>query len=166
MVTETLARKKGRYQAARTAFPRRKIGAAVLAAIALTTVLLFRLGLSENREVEEPQVTVQKLENASAIPGFESLTLQAGTKKQKIVLSNPAENTCLFQISLLLEDGTLLWVSELIEPGEDSDPIRLSKTLSAGQYPNACLKYECFAMDADKTPLNGAEIKLTLRVKE
>lgn len=60
----------------------------------------------------------------------------------------------------------MLWTSDLIKPGYDSAPIHLSQPLSAGSYPNATLKYDCFTDDADRTQLNGAEINLTLRVEE
>lgn len=100
-----------------------------------------------------------------AIPGYEGLELIAGTKKQTLSLPNPEQNACYFQISLYLEDGTMLWKSELIEPGEVSKPMTLKQKLEKGTYPNAILRYECFAMDGSMTPLNGAEMKLTLRVK-
>lgn len=100
-----------------------------------------------------------------AIPGYEGLELQADTKKQTLCLPNPAQNACYFQISLYLDDGSLLWQSKLIEPGESSEPIKLSKPLEKGTYPDAILRYACFTLDGSMTPLNGAEMKLTLRVK-
>ena len=113
-------------------------------------------------EATEP---VEKNQGRISIPGFEVLELQAGVQQQTVVLSNPAENTCLFRISLILEDGTVLWTSQEVQPGQDSDPIFLSQPLGAGEFPNAKVKYECFAQDEERTPLNGAETKLTLKVK-
>ena len=109
--------------------------------------------------------TTVKNTNSISIPGYEGLTLIADSKKQTLCLSNPAQNTCYFQISLLLNDGTLLWQSELVEPGETTKPIVLKQKLEEGMYCDAVLRYSCFAMTAEKTPLNGAEIKVTLRVK-
>lgn len=100
-----------------------------------------------------------------AIPGYEALELRAGAKKQSLSLSNPAENNCYFQISLYLENNTFLWQSELIKPGSASRPMTLTRPLQAGSYPGARLEYACFRMDREKTPLNGAETKLTLWVK-
>lgn len=110
------------------------------------------------------QAEVQKNEDTISVPGYEGLTLKADSKKQDLSLKNPAENTCYFVITLYLEDGTELWKSEMIKAGDVSKPIRLNRVLSAGNYP-AKLKYECYRMDREKTPLNGAEVKLTLRVK-
>ena len=101
-----------------------------------------------------------------SIPGFIELNLQADTQQQTISLYNPAENDCWFEISLLLEDGTLLWKSEWIAPGDISKPIFLEKSLEAGTYTRATLQYKCFKRDESLAPLNGAEAKVTLLVKE
>ena len=107
---------------------------------------------------------VQKNPDSIAIPGYEVLEFNAERKTQTLCLSNPPQNVCYFQISLYLEDGTLLWKSELIEPGAISKPILLHQELAKGTYANAVLKYDCFKADG-QTPLNGAETKLTLWVK-
>ena len=112
----------------------------------------------------EAETVVEKNPDAIAIPGYEILELQANQKQQSLSLPNPPQNVCYFQISLYLEDGTLLWKSALIEPGAVSKPILLHQELAKGTYTNAILKYNCFKMDG-KTPLNGAETKLTLWVK-
>ena len=100
------------------------------------------------------------------IPGFDVMNLKAGTEEQSVNLYNPEQNTCYFQMSLLLPDGTELWKSGLVEPGKAVYEITLNQMLAAGEYENAMLKYECFAMDEAQTPLNGSEIKLTLNVLE
>ena len=100
------------------------------------------------------------------IPGFDVMNLKAGAEEQSVNLYNPEQNTCYFQMSLLLPDGTELWKSDLVEPGKAVYEITLNQTLAAGEYENATLKYECFAMDEAQTPLNGSEIKLTLNVLE
>lgn len=109
--------------------------------------------------------TVEKNPNSIAIPGYEMLELDANSKKQSLCLPNPPQNCCYFQISLHMEDGTLLWESDLIEPGAQSKPIVLSKALDKGTYPNSILRYSCYRMDETQALLNGAETKLTLWVK-
>ena len=109
--------------------------------------------------------TVVKNPDSIAIPGYELLELKAGTQKQTICLPNPPQNDCYFQIRLYLEDGTLLWESELIEPGKTSKPMVLTAALKKGTYPNALLHYSCYRMDGELTPLNGAQTKVTLWVK-
>lgn len=109
--------------------------------------------------------TIEKDPDSIAIPGYEILELKADSKQQSLCFPNPEQNVCYFQISLYLEDGTLLWKSDLIEPGKTSKPIVLNEYLSKGTYPNAVLRYACYRMDKDLTPQNGAETKITLWVK-
>lgn len=144
--------------------------AAAIVLIALLLILLLKAcgvtaaqGQNDSANAEIP--AAEKSEDSIAIPGYEGLSLIADRKRQEICLPNPEQNSCYFSISLLLEDGTLLWQSELIPPGELSDPIVLTEKLAAGTYPNAVLHYSCFKMDEALSPLNGAEIKVTLRVK-
>lgn len=99
-----------------------------------------------------------------AIPGYEGITLKADCKEQEIGFPNPAQNTCYFQISLILEDGTTLWQSELVKPGEISEPITLNEPLAAGVYPNSLLKFDCYTMDGSMRSLNGAATKMTIHV--
>lgn len=100
------------------------------------------------------------------IPGYGSISLKAGETGQAVNFYNPEQNTCCFRMSLLLSDGTELWKSGLVEPGMAVYEIELNQPLEAGEYEDATLKYECFAMDDEQTPLNGSEIKLTLNVLE
>ena len=129
-------------------------------------ILIFRndTPLTHNNETLSEEMVIQKNPDSIAIPGYEILELEANSKTQTLCLSNPPQNVCYFQITLYLEDNTLLWESELIKPGKNSKPIVLKQVLEKGTYTNAVLKYECFQMDGI-TPLNGAETKLTLWVK-
>ncbi len=103
--------------------------------------------------------------NSIAIPGYSLIELKADAYEQDIALSNPENNNCYFKISLLLEDGTLLWESKLIKPGETSGKIKLKTCLKAGEYEKAVLHYDCFSLDREKKSLNSGETKLTLSVK-
>lgn len=100
------------------------------------------------------------------IPGFDVMNFKAGSTEQSVNLYNPEQNTCYFKMTILLNDGTTLWESKLIEPGKAIYEITLNQSLSAGEYEDCTLKYECFAMDEEQTPLNGSEIKFTLKVLE
>ena len=141
-----------------------------IAMIALLLILILKgcnhteASNQENTE-SNTAATVEKNPDSIAIPGYEMLELKAGSKEQSLCMPNPPQNCCYFQICLYMEDGTLLWESELIEPGKTSKPIVLSKALEKGMYPNAVLRYSCYRMDENLSPLNGAETKLTLWVK-
>ena len=115
--------------------------------------------VSQQTEETEP---VEKLTDSISLPGYGGLNLTAGKTEQNLALPNPAENFCQIRISLILEDGTVIWTSELTPPGEQAQ-IVLNEALEKGDY-NATLKYDCFQMDENKTPLNGAACQLVLHV--
>lgn len=95
-----------------------------------------------------------------AIPGYKSITIDAGVTDVKVNLQNPAGNPCYFVISLLLDDGTQLYKSKMVEPGKGLYEITLSRALEEGEY-GAKVKYETFSLD-ELNSLNGAEVKITL----
>ena len=98
-----------------------------------------------------------------AIPGYEKLSFEAGKTAQAVNLKNPAENACAFVLTLTLEGGETLWTGEALSLGEAFTRIMLERALDAGEYP-ATLHYDCFSLQ-DNTPLNGAEIQLTIEVR-
>ena len=139
----------------------------VVAVLVFVMALPILFGNNGRQYIETLPVEEKEKKNVDTIdiPGYEILTFEAGKTKQSVSLANPKQNTCTFIISLVLEDGTELWKSEEIKPGENSKAIVFTKALDAGTYPNAMMKYQCFRLDSNRTPLNGAETKLTIIVK-
>lgn len=122
-------------------------------------------GISDpNSPNQQTEVAIpgEKLTDSINLPGYGGLNLKAGVKEQNLALPNPAENFCQIRISLILEDGTVIWTSELIPPGETAQ-IFLNEAMGVGEY-TAVLKYECFRMDENQTPLNGATSQLVLYI--
>ena len=162
--------KKGLYQKSTQSKYKWIIALVFALCILLITILIVLLlrpipiqAVLPNGQYIESTSEVEKNENSIAIPGYEGINLIADKKQQTVGIPNPAQNTCYFRITLLLEDGTVLWQSDIVKPGEISDPILLNQTLPKGTYPNAVLKFDCYTMDGSMTPLNGAATKLTLR---
>lgn len=135
---------------------------AVITVIAVVSNILMKESPENRPQIEE---SVEKNPNSISIPGYEMLELKADTRDQTLCMPNPPQNCCYFQMSLYLSDGTLIWQSELIEPGSISKPMVLLHSLNKGVYANAVLKYSCYSMDEKFTPLNGAETKVILNVK-
>lgn len=106
----------------------------------------------------------QKKSDSIAIPGFESMTFSKNQTLQSVNFYNPEVNNCYFKLSLLLPDGTKIWESKFIEPGNGVYEIDLDQTLEEGEYNSTILKYQCFTIDDQQTPLNGSEIKFKLNV--
>lgn len=125
-----------------------------------------KINMDTGEEVEgladlNPDIT----ENANiSYPGYEKFTFKAGKKKQDVYIHNPKENTCYIQISIILEDGTVIWKSEYLEPGNAFNRIKLNEALSKGNYENAVLLYDSYSIK-DGRKLNGASIKMTLEVQ-
>lgn len=99
------------------------------------------------------------------VTAYESLELKADTLQQEVRLSTISDNECITVMSLVLEDGTELWQSGELYPGQIVLSMTLSQPLPAGEYPNTVLRYQHFTLDEEKTPLNSAETILTLKVK-
>ena len=91
-----------------------------------------------------------------AIPGFDRLNFKAGVPEQAVSLYNPNQ---------ILADGTKLWESNLVEPGQAFNKITLNQSLPVGTYENTVLKYKCFSNSDGSGVLNGSEVKFNLNVK-
>ena len=147
------------------------IGLILLLVAVIAAMLIWIVSNSMGQGSEDPNPVgqqteetepVEKLTDSISLPGYGGLNLTAGKKEQNLALPNPAENFCQIRISLILEDGTVIWTSELTPPGEQAQ-IVLNEALEKGDY-NATLKYDCFQMDESMTPLNGATCQLVLHV--
>lgn len=106
-----------------------------------------------------------EIEGRILVPGYSGAKLQAGSDTLALRIGNPAENTCYLQATLMLEDGTVLYESGLIEPGKGFDEIKLTQTLEAGTY-NAYVHYQGYSLDDEKQALNSCDSAFTLTVTE
>lgn len=163
--------KKGKYQAEAQRDRKAVIVLLIVVVLLLAAVIVLVANRPQKRQAKLPNGEeiqqfgpVEKKSDSIAIPGYEGITLKADSKEQEIGFPNPAQNTCYFQITLMLADGTTLWQSELVKPGEISEPITLNEPLAAGVYPNSLLKFDCYTMDGNMRSLNGAATKMTIHV--
>lgn len=163
--------KKGKYQAESQKNQKPVIVLLTVAVVLLAAILVLTVNRPQKQQAKLPNGEelqqsgpVEKKPDSIAIPGYERISLKADCKEQEIGFPNPAQNTCYFQISLILEDGTTLWQSELVKPGEISKSITLNEPLAAGVYPNSLLKFDCYTMDGSMRSLNGAATKMTIHV--
>ncbi len=134
----------------------------IYALITVVAVVIAVRAVSARLNAGKELQPVEKLTDSISIPQFESLELKADTLEQDLVLWNPEENYAKFRISIVLNDE-VLWESKLLQPGEKTGPIVLTKTLPAGEY-EARLVYNCFADDEEQSPLNGADSPIKLKV--
>ena len=142
---------------------KKKMLFAVISAFAISVMILTGCGDGKDSSITESAKQSASSDSSKIdIPGFESVTLKADETEQTTPFFNPENNVCLFRLTLSVE-GEDIWTSDYISPGEKAESMMLSHELTAGEY-QAKLKYDCFTIE-DKSPLNGAEIDLTVKVK-
>ena len=94
-------------------------------------------------DIEEKEPSQEK---GILIPGYTSMVMKANTKEQTVSIGNPADNDCIFVIVLKLEDGTKLFESQELKPGEGLENITLDQELKAGEY-QAVIEYKCYSLE-------------------
>ena len=102
---------------------------------------------------------------SATIPATDGIELLSGTVEQSLCMSNPDNNPCIFVISLYLGDGTVLFTTEPLYPGETSEPVMLRQVLNSGVYKNATLVYDCYSADGNMTPLTRCELAVEINSK-
>ena len=90
------------------------------------------------------------------IPGYSTAEMKEGDTSLTLSIGNPKANTVGFFAVLQLQDGDVLFESELLKPGQGLTEIPLTHTLSKGTY-DAKVVYKCVMLDEENTPLNSAE---------
>lgn len=113
-------------------------------------------------DVEIPEEMPQEA-GKILLPGYSSMEMKAGTVEQTVSIGNPSKNNCYFVIVLKLEDGTELFTSDYLKPGEGLNDITLKQTLEPGEK-TAVIEYQCYSLE-DKSPLNGGSSEFELIVK-
>jgi hypothetical protein len=139
-----------------------------VAAITASGAIGFQLGQQSvdvsGAAAVETMVAQAPEAGSIAIPGFDRMSVKAGETVQEATLYNPEANECYFVLSIYMPDGTEIYHSSKLAPGETLDSIELARPLEAGTYEDATLRYACYDFD-DLKPLNGAEINFILEVK-
>ena len=98
------------------------------------------------------------------IPGYGTAEMKEDDTSLSLSIGNPKTNKCGFYATLKLEDGTVLYESELLKPGYGLTEIPLNQTLKVGEY-TAIVYYRCVTLDESHSPLNSAESEFKLIVK-
>lgn len=112
-------------------------------------------------QIEEEKIPETK--GKILIPGYSRMVMKANTKQQTVSMGNPADNDCYFVIVLQLEDGTELFKSDYLKPGEGYEQIVLNQELEPGEY-QAVVRYYCYTLE-DKSALNGGSSEFQLIVE-
>jgi len=96
-----------------------------------------------------------------ALPGYESVTVPAGSQQIEMMLLNPEGNPCYFTFEIALKDTEeTIYVSGLVGSGMCIENPALSRTLDKGEYKAVLMirAYELYSYSA----MNGASVDFTL----
>ncbi len=99
-----------------------------------------------------------------AVPGFEKMTIRAGTTSQDIWIYNPEKNNCYFVVSIILPDGKTVYKSGYIAPGKAIYKAEFTQQIRAGIYENTVLQYDFYTLDG--TAAGGTKAYFTLEVEQ
>lgn len=113
--------------------------------------------------LDESKKSTESSSSGTQIPGYGTAEMKAGDTQLHLSIGNPKENNCGFYATLQLEDGTVLYKSELLKPGYGLTEVPLQHTLKKGTY-DAEVFYECVTLDEEQSPLNSAKSKFKLVV--
>lgn len=96
-----------------------------------------------------------------SIPTSQEYNIIHGTTEQEIPLSNPSTNTCDFIISIYLSDGSKLYTSDRVCPGDSVTSVQFSQPLKSGVYRNVVVVYDCYKHGTQE-PLTRVEVVVEL----
>jgi len=97
-----------------------------------------------------------------AIPGFDRLFVRSGILYASAI-TNPTRNNYYFVVAITLADGTLVFRSDSLSPGQSIGNVELDELIPPGLHEDALVRYSVFSME-NMQPLNGADISFTLEV--
>ena len=98
------------------------------------------------------------------IPGYPSITVDAGKDNVTMNLFNPEGNPCYFTFEIVLSDtGETIYKSDMVEPGKAITNVKLQHPLATGEH-NAVIKISTASLTDGKT-MNGANVETVLVAK-
>lgn len=95
-----------------------------------------------------------------AVTGFE---FKSGTLSQSVNIHNLEVNTYDIVICLYLSDGTLLYESNYLSPGDSLSDIQISNPLEAGIYKNSVIVYRICTSDNTHSVVSQCEFPIEIR---
>ena len=154
-----------RLSSAAAASPSGELSQVVAAAPAAPDSTETTADLQEPEPDPEPEAAPDvTTADGISLPGFGDVVFKSGTRSQSMELSNPASNNCYLVASLMLPDGTEIYHSQIMRPGDSLERITLERDLSPGSLADCSLRYDCYNLETME-PLNGATSFFNLEVE-
>lgn len=102
-------------------------------------------------------------ENEVMIDAVTGLSFLADVTEQDVNIQNREENSYCFVVAIYLGDGTLLYESPMVQPGDSLTSIRLSQTITEGIYQNSIMVYRFYSTDDFHTVVSQCEFPIEIR---
>lgn len=97
------------------------------------------------------------------IPAITNMVMNADSDVLSgTTLFNPAGNPCYFQFTLVLDDGTVLFESQLVPPGKGISEAKLTRKMKEGTY-DVTIRIMSYDLNDHENEFNGGEVKSVLR---
>lgn len=103
-----------------------------------------------------------KEQSSIRFPGYPEITIESGSSRLPIVLTNPETNPCYFQFSVSLDGGTPIYESDWVKPGNAIRGFDLETSLEPGDY-EMSIVIATRSLDTEEN-MNGGNIRTTLHV--
>lgn len=151
---------------------------AVVAGIAIIVLLIILLLTQRHRPAQVTGYTpsmpsisfgeadgyVENERQTASIPVVTTMYFDVGSQSQEVDITNEDSNPCAFVVSLYLADGTKLFETGTIEPGNSVKVVNLESEVKSGTYNDALLVYTCYSTDGSMTPLTRCEFVISISV--
>jgi len=135
----------------------------LILSIIITFISVYEKPKHSGVKWTENKTTIEYDISYIAIPGFSELHFEKDTTTQTINFYNPEENNCIMDISIEMDDNTIIWSDSSLMPGYGFKEIELFKPLKQGVYRHCFLCIYCKSIDG-KTELNGGNLEITIYV--
>lgn len=91
------------------------------------------------------------------------LTFKEGSLEQSVDIPNVSSNEYAFIISIYLADGTEVFKSDYVYPGDTLTSIKLTTELKSGTYKNAVMLYRCYTTDTSHIAVSQCEFPIEIK---
>src|SRR6266403_3207874 len=119
---------------------KKRIIIASVCAVAVILSGLIGFYLGKGAVVPASSVVEKTEANSIFVPGYDYMSMKAGEKTIPARLYNPERNNCLIEAAIILPDGTEIFRSGKLNPGDTLDTLNLSRTVPAGMYERTIIR--------------------------
>lgn len=101
--------------------------------------------------------------NGMILKVVSGIKIKADAINQDFVIPNSSLNKYAISAFIILEDGTIIYESGFLYPGETIDNIDLYQSLKQGTYENSTLLYKFYTVDEPHTFVNKCEFPIEIK---